>query len=146
MSVSQILPNLWLGNIFDSRDTKFLRNIDIVINCTKTIPFHSNNTKNIRVFIDDNLKKEEIVNMYKYLVPITKFLNKNIKSGKNILVHCHAGMQRSATVVCAFLMRYLNISYEDSSIFLKSKRNIVFKPQTNFHAALTLFEKKIFNN
>jgi protein-tyrosine phosphatase len=146
MSVSQILPNLWLGNIFDSRDKKFLKNIDIIINCTKTIPFNSNKTKNIRIFIDDNLKKEEIVNMYKYLESVTDYIYKNLKNGKNILIHCHAGKQRSATVVCAFIIRFLNISYINASILLKSKRNIVFKPLSNFDAALQLFEKKFKRN
>ena len=31
----EIITNLWLGNIIDSRNIEFLNMIDVVINCTK---------------------------------------------------------------------------------------------------------------
>ena len=38
---SEIIPNLWLGNILDSRNKTFMKDIDVVINCSKNIPFYS---------------------------------------------------------------------------------------------------------
>ena len=51
---NEILSGLWLGNILDAKNLEFINSIDIVINCSKDIPFLSKDTKNIRVPIDDN--------------------------------------------------------------------------------------------
>ena len=142
-TATEIIPNLWIGNILNSKNKEFLSNIDIVINCSKNIIFSSDKTKNLRVPIDDNLEKKEIVNLYKYLDPITKYIQKNLLSGKRILVHCYAGKQRSASVICAYLIKYLKISYKEASEYMKSKRMIVFTPLPNFDGALKLFEKSI---
>jgi protein-tyrosine phosphatase len=142
-TATEIIPNLWIGNILNSSNKEFISKIDIVINCSKNIAFSSNKTKNLRVPIDDNLEKKEIVALYKYLDPITKFIHKNLLSGKKILVHCYAGKQRSASVICAYLIRYLKISYKEVSELMKSKRMIVFTPLPNFDGALKLFEKSL---
>ena len=62
---------------------------------------------------------------------------------KKIFVHCYAGKQRSATIVCAYIMKYLNLSYKCSIELMKSKRIVVFTPLPNFDDALRLFEDKI---
>tara|TARA_B100001093_G_scaffold513252_1_gene584785 strand:+ start:2138 stop:2578 length:441 start_codon:yes stop_codon:yes gene_type:complete len=139
----EIITNLWLGNIIDSRNLEFINTIDIVINCTKNLPFNSEQNKQIRIYVDDNLERQEIVNMYKHLNKITETINELLTKGKSIFVHCYAGKQRSATVVCAYLMRYLNLSYSSAKDLLRTKRMIVFTPLTNFDAALKLFEMKL---
>ena len=54
-----------------------------------------------------------------------------------------------ATIVCAYIMKYLNLSYKSSTELMKSKRVVVFTPLPNFDDALRLFEdklKKLINN
>ena len=63
---TQIIPNLWLGNILDSRNNEFLKNIDVVINCSTNIPFYSKETINLRIKVEDDLEKESIITMYKF--------------------------------------------------------------------------------
>ena len=143
MSACEIITNLWLGNIIDSRNTEFLNNIDIVINCTKNLPFNCDKNKHVRLNVDDNLEKEEIVNLYKYLENVTKFINDSLINGKSIFVHCYAGKQRSASVVCAYIMKYLSFSYQEATELIRTKRLIIFTPLPNFDAALKLFEMKL---
>lgn len=140
---SEIITNLWLGNIIDSRNVEFLNNIDIIINCTKNLPFNNDKNEQVRIKVDDNLEKEEIVSMYKYLNNTTSFIHESLTKGKSIFVHCYAGKQRSATVICAYLMKYLQFSYDEAKNLLRCKRLIVFTPLTNFDAALKLFEMKL---
>ena len=141
--VNEIITNLWLGNIIDSKNMEFLDTIDVVINCSKNIPFNNEKNTQVRIKVDDNLEKQEIVNMYKYLDAITEFIHKSLKSSKRVFVHCYAGKQRSATVICAYIMKYLGFSYSEATELVQKKRLIIFTPLPNFDGALKLFEMKL---
>lgn len=140
---TEILNGLWLGNIIDSKNTTFINDIDIVINASTNIPFISNKTTNIRIKVEDNLEKDEIIKMYNYLDNITKYIYDSLISNKRIFVHCYAGKQRSATIVCAYIMKYLKLSYNETAKLMKTKRVIVFTPLSNFDSAIRLFEENI---
>jgi protein-tyrosine phosphatase len=53
-----------------------------------------------------------------------RFLTDALKKG-NVLVHCFAGISRSATVVIAFLMKYKKMNFEEAFEFTKQKREII---------------------
>ena len=142
---TEILNGLWLGNILDTKNPEFMKNIDIVINASTDIPFTSDKSKNIRIKVKDNLEKEEISKMYNYLDNISKYIYDCLMENKIIFVHCYAGKQRSATIICAYLMKYLNLSYKESSDLMKTKRIVVFTPLPNFDSALRLYEDKLRN-
>jgi len=142
-TANEIFTNLWLGDIRDSRNSEFINSIDVVINCTKNLPFINNSKKSIRVSVEDNLEKEEIASLYKYLEPITKFIHVQLVNNKKVFVHCYAGKQRSASVVCAYLMKFMDLSYKESTGLIKSKRYHIFTPLPNFDAALRIWEKNI---
>jgi len=139
---NEILSGLWLGNILDAKNKEFISSLDIVVNCSKDIPFLSKNTKNIRIPIDDNLDKQEIKNLLKFLPKITSFIHTSLTNNKNILVHCYAGKQRSASVIVAYLIKYLNISLDKAILLVRSKRDIIFTPCINFKRALLKFESE----
>ena len=80
--------------------------------------------------------------MYNYLDNITKYIYDSLMNNKTIFVHCYAGKQRSATIVCAYIMRYLNLSYKEAAKLMKTKRIVVFTPLPNFDNALRLFQEK----
>ena len=66
--------------------------------------------KCIRVSVDDNLEKEEIVSLYKYLEPITfKFIHVQLVH-KKVFVHCYVGKQRSKWV-CGCLMKFMDLNF-----------------------------------
>jgi hypothetical protein len=145
MTANEIIPNLWLGNIKDSQDTLFIKSMDIIINCTKDLPFQDDTKICIRISIEDNLEAIEIANLYKYLDKVSSYINKHLMSGNTILVHCFAGKQRSASIVCAYLMRYCGLTLSNATQLLQTKRIIVFTPLCNFESALKIFESKILN-
>ena len=49
----------------------------------------------------------------------------------NVLIHCFAGISRSATILIAYLMRKNYIKYDVAKEQVKSKRDII-KPNPGF--------------
>ena len=53
-----------------------------------------------------------------------------------MIVHCYAGKQRSASVIAAFLINFLNIDWRKSVALIQSKKPSSFRPGINFAHAL----------
>lgn len=51
-----------------------------------------------------------------------EFIHEAIKNGGVVLVHCFAGVSRSASVVIAYLMRYHGMSYMQAFTHVKTRR------------------------
>jgi protein-tyrosine phosphatase len=60
--------------------------------------------------------------------------------GEGVLVHCHAGMQRSAGSVALYLIAVKGLTADDAMAFIKKMRPITFTPRANFEKAIRGFE------
>eukprot|EP01117_Protostelium_nocturnum_P018229 TRINITY_DN7590_c0_g1_i1.p1 TRINITY_DN7590_c0_g1~~TRINITY_DN7590_c0_g1_i1.p1 ORF type:complete len:269 (+),score=91.83 TRINITY_DN7590_c0_g1_i1:132-938(+) len=60
-----------------------------------------------------------------------------------VIVHCAAGVSRSATVVLAYLMKNERMTLKDAYSFLKEKRSVI-APNSGFLAQLMEYEKQLF--
>lgn len=147
--MSKILDTLWLGNARDALNTSFLttNNINVVVNCTKDIPFVSSVLFKYRIPVNDDLQQQSFEEMYVAMYHIIPILVKHVERGDNILIHCYAGMQRSAIVTLGLLTAltyksvFKDVVPSDESInqycnnlsgYLSSCRAIVFTPKMNF--------------
>jgi dual specificity phosphatase 12 len=133
---NEIIPNLWLGNRNAPKETENLKknNIQLIINCSKDIIYPIDpNIEVIRLSIHDlntTESNEILANKINYLTYIINvYLNNNI----GVLVHCYAGVQRSATVVLCYLLKYKSMSLDMAKTIMKEKRNIVFFPYPTFN-------------
>jgi hypothetical protein len=109
--------SLWLGNYKAALDADFLleNNITVIVNATPDIPFIHEilDTEDLakftkldtyRVPVYDSLLNHDIYLMEQYyhaLIPV--LLRKLLVDKQNILIHCHQGVQRSASIVAALL-------------------------------------------
>jgi protein-tyrosine phosphatase len=59
-----------------------------------------------------------------YFEEYNKFIDDERKR-TNVLVHCMAGISRSVTLIIAYLIKYLNKSFDEAYHFMKVKRKIV---------------------
>lgn len=142
-----VIRNIWLGNKKSSQDRDFLKNnsIKFVVNCTTDINipewYEQDNINYIRLPIYDwnsesnnNILKNEIMNI---ISTIHSYREKKI----NILVHCFAGMQRSATVVACYLMNYYDFKPEHAIFYTRYKRSIAFHPYPTFNTFIFNYKK-----
>ncbi len=140
----EILPGLWLGNRGAALDGNFLteKKIGAVFNCSKEIPFSPKAKATYRIPVDDNLQPEEIRNLELMSVEFLPLLRKEWLEGP-ILIHCHAGMQRSAAVMAMFLMNSLGLSSDVAMKYIRYKRPIAFTPVPNFLDAIRGVERRL---
>lgn len=138
----EILPGLWLGNIVASQSAEFLigKKIKAVFNCTKNIPFHEAVRIRYRVPVDDNLEEDEIRNMSLWSFEAVYKLRLEHLKGP-VLVHCHAGMQRSACVVAMYLIAVKGFKVEEAIDYIRERRPIAFRPSANFLKSIYDFER-----
>ena len=147
-NADQIIPNVWLGNLRAAHDESFLKNagIQVVFNATKDASFHPSIRRRYRVPVDDNLEEEEIRNLELWGYEIVYKLIKEYKEGRPILIHCHAGMQRSPAITAMFLMVLYRMSADQAKAYIRNRRPIVFLPSANFEKAMRGFERSLTKN
>lgn len=142
----EILPNLWLGNRHAALNKEWLEemNIKAVFNCSKDIPFASGQRHFYRIPIDDNLEQEEIRNLELWSWETVYKLRKELSEGNRVLVHCAAGMQRSAAVVAMYCISQFRCQTDEAVAFIKSRRPVAFLGNVNFYKAIKGFETSLF--
>ena len=147
-NADEIIPRIWLGNVRASTDQDFIRknNIQVVFNCTKDLPFSPLIPIKYRVPVDDNLREEEIRNLELWSSEITQKLMMEYRKGHNILVHCMAGMQRSAACVAFLLIAVEGMHGLDAMQFIKQRRQIAFHPNANFGRSIDYFDREFHSN
>lgn len=64
------------------------------------------------------------------------------QNGANVLIHCHAGVSRSATITIAYILKHTKLAMSDAYKFVKSKRSII-SPNFNFLGQLLEFEQDL---
>ena len=137
-SANQIISNLWLGNRVASQDKEFIEknNIQLIINCSKNIPFIDLDIRKYRLNIHDNLSQETHNRILDNISDIKDLIDYYLRSGKGVLIHCHAGMQRAATITACYLMYRYSYTVEQVIKFIRKKRKIAFLPRVNYYNVL----------
>lgn len=139
----EIVPGLWLGNRNAALNHRWLseKGIKSVFNCTKDIPFSYEVQRRYRVPVDDNLQDDEIRNLEFWSYEIVYKMTREYQTGQPMLVHCAAGMQRSAACVAMFLMATKNMNPDQAMQYIRERRPIAFQPAPNFLNSMQGFYK-----
>ncbi|XP_067845062.1 dual specificity protein phosphatase 10 isoform X1 [Heptranchias perlo] len=143
--LTPILPFLFLGNEQDAQDIEKMQrmNIGYIINVTTHLPLY-HYEKGIfhykRLPATDSNKQ----NLRQYFEEAFEFIEEAHQCGKGLLIHCQAGVSRSATIVIAYLMKHTRMTMTDAYKFVKGKRPII-SPNLNFMGQLLEFEEDLNN-
>jgi len=129
--VDEILPGLFLGNEKSSYNKEFLKkyNIKYIIRIMPEFDFTKQEPKITYYHIpikdskscnDTHVKNLSYNYFFKYVINLIH--NLMLRRDGNILVHCKRGHHRSASAVSAYLVKYYNLSYQQSVTYIKKIR------------------------
>ncbi|KAJ2941042.1 hypothetical protein O0L34_g13172 [Tuta absoluta] len=133
---TEVIPGLYLSNARAACDKNLLRALKITHVLTieaHRLPkatFENTNisTLFIRAYDTPN------THLLPYFPMANAFIQEGIEQG-NVLVHCHFGVSRSATLVIAYLMEKYKLNYQQAFNFVRSRRKFI-NPNPGFVAQL----------
>ena len=138
-AMNKITEKIYLGDITAAQDVKTLKQNKItrVLSLVGYISPKYDMADNIeqKLFDINDFANE---NIYRIFKDALTFID---QSTQCILVHCAAGVSRSATIVIAYIMWKNKKKFEDALKFVQSKR-MVF-PNCGFQEQLKIFEKDL---
>jgi len=139
----EIVPNLYLGDVYAAHNTKELkkRNITHIVTCTVGVvpPFpDSFQYKHLRIL---DCAAEAI---HEHFAETSSFIGDAIAGGGKVLVHCIRGVSRSATIVAAYLMTTFKISHIEAVRKVRAKRPVA-RPNYGFMMQLEMYGAQISN-
>lgn len=139
---SEVVPGVYIGSIGAALNKAYLQE-----NGVTHILTVADNLKNSfpDMFTYKSLEILDTVefNILSILDEALEFIDSALNTQNKVLVHCFAGKSRSATVVCAYLMKKHSMRLEQAIAFLKSKRPCIM-PNQGFLFQLSLYEKSLF--
>ncbi len=133
----QILPGLWIGSAADAVNARAAerRGIKLVVNCSKDIRQPPGwKPRVLRVPIDD--WENDAPTLLRHLPRVVRAIDAALARGDGVLVHCYAGMQRSAAVVAAYLMTKYGYTAREAMRRVKLSKPETFTPKATFRKAL----------
>ncbi|CAK63820.1 unnamed protein product (macronuclear) [Paramecium tetraurelia] len=132
--------SLYLGDLDDAQNKQWLsqQKIGCVITVANGQPvsYYDNKIKHHYYFIDDKADFK----IQKYFSKVFHDIEREIQT-TNVLIHCAAGISRSATFVIAYLIMKKGMSYKQAFNHVKSRRPMI-RPNPGFITVLESLEQK----
>jgi len=144
LQVGNILPELYLSSVDVAAELTQIETLGI----THVLNVASNK---IEYFADKLIYKHVRImdlpqtHLTKYFPECFQFINDAISSGGRVLVHCMAGVSRSAAVVIGYLMTAKQMTFDEAYEFVKEKRPVI-RPNDGFMEQLKQFDATNFYN
>eukprot|EP00007_Cunea_sp_BSH-02190019_P007199 CAMPEP_0174242480 /NCGR_PEP_ID=MMETSP0417-20130205/28077_1 /TAXON_ID=242541 /ORGANISM="Mayorella sp, Strain BSH-02190019" /LENGTH=230 /DNA_ID=CAMNT_0015321881 /DNA_START=54 /DNA_END=743 /DNA_ORIENTATION=+ len=140
LDADEVMDGVYLGSMYASRDRPFFEraNIRTVLSMAKIEPaFAQDPDLNVQYHVVDILDTK-YTNILEHLPECLRFIEEGLKRG-SVLLHCHAGVSRSAAVAVALLMKHRQIDDARTAlVLLRSKRPCV-SPHEQFLDQMQLF-------
>lgn len=143
--VSKLLKNLYLCGggaasvaMMQQLGVTFVINVTAVTELTDT-PLPAEDTRYLRIPVKDNRE----ANLERYFHEVADMIEEESKAGGVTLVHCVAGISRSATLCLVYLMKYHRMSLKDAYNHIKAKRPQI-RPNVSFVKQLMEFELQLY--
>ncbi|TMS08073.1 Dual specificity protein phosphatase 4 [Larimichthys crocea] len=137
----EILPFLYLGSALHASKKDVLDGIGIsaLLNVSADCPNHFEGTYQYKCIpVEDNHKED----ISCWFLEAIEFIDSVRDSSGRVLVHCQAGISRSATICLAYLMKRKRVRLDEAFEFVRRRRSII-SPNFSFMGQLLQFESQL---
>lgn len=137
--INEVATGLYLTNFKNAKDYDALKRLGVrqILTIGMELPRHGEPLfKVMHVRVDDSPNE----NIKKYFNSTYNFINRG-----PTVVHCAAGISRSATIVAAYLMRRFKMTSNQAIAHIKKCRSVV-NPNYGFVQQLMRLEKELATN
>jgi protein-tyrosine phosphatase len=143
-----ITPNIALGNI--KAGTQFdrlkMNDIKAVVVALPSLPrskmdYVMNDISFLHISSNDHPSQD----LSMYFPMVFDFISSFVESGKNVLVHCHAGVSRSTTLLTSYLMAKRKQNHSEVLRHIRSRRSYI-NPNSGFLQQLKRHDKALRDN
>ncbi|XP_014167390.2 dual specificity protein phosphatase 4 [Geospiza fortis] len=137
----EILPFLYLGSAYHAarRDMLDALGITALLNVSSDCHNHFEGHYQYKCIpVEDNHKAD----ISSWFMEAIEFIDSVKECCGRVLVHCQAGISRSATICLAYLMMKKRVKLEEAFEFVKQRRSII-SPNFSFMGQLLQFESQV---
>lgn len=135
--MNKVLSGLYLGSFRDGKDPEQLK----VNNISHIISIHDNAREVVedKEYLCIRVSDSPDENLSRYFPRCNDFIHNARLHGGNVLIHCLAGVSRSATIAAAYIMSVTSLSSKDALKVVRGARNIA-NPNYGFQSQLKEYE------
>mmetsp|Transcript_10153 Transcript_10153/g.11069 ORF Transcript_10153/g.11069 Transcript_10153/m.11069 type:complete len:167 (+) Transcript_10153:27-527(+) len=141
---TKILDNLYISGSLEARQQDNLKQLGITHVAAIGTGLPTPHPDLVKYFTLD-VKDDEEENLGQYFPVIVDFIDRAMEENGTVLVHCRAGVSRSSTSVCAYLMHEKGMSRQEAFKFVKQRHSNA-KPNASFWKQLETYELKLKNS
>lgn len=135
-----IIPNLYLGSMFAGFNPLYLSNqgVQSVLQVCPSIPLNSQE-RNINRWVISlpDVPETQLLPYFQYTC---SWIQHQLRNGNPVLVHCMAGVSRSATIIIAYLMWNYKWNLRQAFQYVQRRRRII-NPNHGFISQLQKWQK-----
>ncbi|KAH7886986.1 hypothetical protein F5I97DRAFT_1936558 [Phlebopus sp. FC_14] len=136
--MNEVVPGLWIGDLPSALNVENLKskNIFSVVTAMRgKVTIHATFNK-YQINLDDSTDEDVLV----HFLPTISFIQRELDKGRGVLVHCQAGISRSATIVAAYLMHSRKLDVSTALDMIKKVRPYI-EPNQGFIDQLEIFHQ-----
>lgn len=139
--MDEVTPGLWIGDLASAFNVENLKahNIFSILSAMRGRITINETFIRHQILLDDT----EDADVLRHLLPSIHFIQAEMSKGRGVLVHCHGGISRSATIVAAYLMYTLNLDPEAALEMIRKVRPNI-EPNQGFSRQLEIFHQARF--
>jgi len=140
--MNEILPGLFLGNSEAARNLSLLQSqgiTHVLVSAIECKPCFPALFQYLHLQLGDAVGADLLTPLPEAMA----FLTAAFSEGGKVLVHCFAGVSRSATLVVAYVMRTHRLKIREAVAFVRARRPCI-SPNPGFLLQLRLLEDELF--
>eukprot|EP01064_Diplonema_japonicum_P001943 TRINITY_DN11281_c0_g1_i2.p1 TRINITY_DN11281_c0_g1~~TRINITY_DN11281_c0_g1_i2.p1 ORF type:complete len:920 (+),score=172.70 TRINITY_DN11281_c0_g1_i2:44-2803(+) len=139
----QVLDHLYLGSVRTVQSENILKELEItrIVTAGKQLEIIDPLPEGVDQLLlnVEDIPEQGLRNVFS---SVNDYIEKVRKEKRRVLVHCFAGLSRSVTFVCAYLIKKYGMTFKDAITFVKKARPNA-NPNQGFRDQLIEYEKDV---